>query len=176
MQTFQVSFAILARVLAVALDRWAPGDSLFLEGFISLGSIPFLPLGVVGFENLALDPRRGKGEGLLQGGVYALSYAGLHLLFSGIAALTPSGGQGGGDIAFLLAGIPILVSHIATGLGMTIAGAVVLARSGRSSAAVGGAPERGDDQFAGQASRAPLLFPMPTLQRGGAGLALVAIF
>jgi len=162
MQSFQVLFAILARALADPLGPWAPGDSMGIEAIASLVSIISAPVGVLGFKNLATNPRRGVATGLLEGGIYALSYAGLHLLFTGISEALPSGGQGNAFV-FLFVGLPMITSHLLAGIGMTIAGAVVLAKSNRRLR-----------ESAGNA--APFLFPAPLLRRDGGGLALVAVF
>lgn len=171
LQGFQLTFAILMRALADPIGPWAPGDSLFVEGVVSLVSIAAAPLGVVGFSKLAENRVRGAGTGLLQGGVYALSYAGLHLLFMAISEALPSGGQGGG-FATVIVGVPLISSHIIVGVGMCIAGAVVLAKQRRLSVASRGAKF----QPKGGSSREVTLFPAPLLRRDGAGLAVVAVF
>jgi hypothetical protein len=172
-QAFQITFAIVMRAFAGPIGPWAAGDSLVIEGLVSLVSIAAAPMGVVGFSKLAEDRMRGAGVGLLEGGIYALSYAGLHLMFSGISAALPSGGQGGG-FAEVLVGIPMMSQHFIVGAGMCIAGAVVLAKHRRGSLAALSAE---DAEVRGRrAERRPLLFPVPLVSRDGAGLSLVAVF
>lgn len=163
-QAFQFTFAILARALSDPIGPWAAGDSLMVEGIVSLVSIAAAPLGAVGFSRLADSRMRGAGRGLLQGGVYALSYAGLHLLFMAISEALPSGGQGAG-FATVIVGVPLISSHIIVGAGMCIAGAVALAKHRRSSTA----------SRVSRPHRAAL-FPAPMLRHDGGGLALVAVF
>jgi len=171
-QAFQFTFAIVMRAFADPIGPWAAGDSLLVEGLVSLVSIAAAPMGVVGFSKLAEDRLRGAGMGLLEGGIYALSYAGLHLMFSGISAALPSGGQGGGF--GLLIAIPMMIQHFIVGAGMSIAGAVVLAKHRRGTLA---SFSSRDAEVRGRRSeRGPLLFPVPLVHRDGAGLTLVAVF
>ena|GEM_PF-4400472 len=163
-QAFQFTFAILARALSDPIGPWAAGDSLMVEGIVSLVSIAAAPLGAVGFSKLAESRMRGTGRGLLQGGVYALSYAGLHLLFMAISEALPSGGQGAG-FATVIVGVPLISSHIIVGAGMCIAAAVTFAKHRRSSTAARvSMPHR------------VALFPAPMVRHDGGGLALVAVF
>ena len=111
---------------------------------------------------------------MLEGGIYALSYAGLHLLFTGISEALPSGGQGGG-FALLFVGVPIMITHTVTGLGMTIAGAVRLAKLRREGHGGTGNQSR-YHASAVRRTGSPVLLPLPLLYRGGGGLGLVAVF
>ena len=146
-----------------------------IEAIASLVSIIAAPVGVLGFKNLATNPRRGVATGLLEGGIYALSYAGLHLLFTGISEALPSGGQGNAFV-FLFIGVPMITSHLLAGIGMTIAGAVVLAKSNRRLRESAGNAALGAGARGRRSTAAPLLFPAPLLRRDGGGLALVAVF
>jgi len=171
-QVFQVTFALVMRAFADPIGPWAAGDSLFVEGIASVVSIAAAPMGVVGFSKLAQDPIYGAGMGLLEGGIYALSYGGLHLMFSGIAAAQPSGGQGGGF--GLLVAIPMMIQHFIVGAGMSIAGAVVLAKHRRGTLA--SFSSRDAEVRGRRGEGGPLLFPVPLVHRDGAGLSLVAVF
>lgn len=171
-QVFQLSFAIVMRAFADPIGPWAAGDSLFVEGIVSLISIAAAPMGVVGFSKLAQDPIHGAGMGLLEGGIYALSYGGLHLMFSGIAAAQPSGGQGGGF--GLLVAVPMMIQHFIVGAGMSIAGAVVLAKHRRSSLAT--LPAQEQKARGRHNAQRPILFPAPLLAPGGAGISVTAVF
>ncbi len=173
-QGFQVVFSIMARALSFPVGPWAAGDSMVIEGIVALISIPAAPLGVLGFKKLAEDPRRGVATGLLEGGIYALSYAGLHLLFTGISEALPSGGQGGG-FALIFVGVPIMVTHAITGLGMTIAGAVRLAKVRREGPSRTGNDGRSHAPSARRAA-SPVLLPLPLFCQGGGGLRLLAVF
>ena len=146
-----------------------------VEAILALSSIPAVPLGVVGFKRIAVNPRRGTAIGLLQGGLYACSYGALHLLFSGISEALPSGGQGNA-FGFVFFGLPLMISHFTLGVTLTIVGAVLLKKSktlqGRSQ--VEGAAA--DQRHARQMARVPVVVPAPLIYRDGGGLSLVAVF
>tara|TARA_Y100001968_G_scaffold77304_1_gene68626 strand:+ start:851 stop:1696 length:846 start_codon:yes stop_codon:yes gene_type:complete len=170
-QIFQVSFAIIARAITLSpASPWAAGDSLFLESLFSLVSIAAAPLGIAGLSRVHSDPSRGAGLGLLEGGIYATSYAGLHLLFSAIAEASESGGQGGG-IGILFA-VPLVASHLSVGVAMSIAGAVTLVQAELLRS------ERDMSASEPQGRRRPvaLVAPFPLLRSDGGGLGLLVRF
>ena len=107
---------------------------------------------------------------MLEGGIYATSYAGLHLLFSAIAEASESGGQGGG-IGILFA-VPLVASHLSVGVAMSIAGAVTLVQAELLRS------ERDMSASEPQGRRRPvaLVAPFPLLRSDGGGLGLLVRF